>query len=51
MENAIDTSRPGEPKDPIDDYDSTHGKPCEEDVNAYPTNQPEFGDKSFKVGS
>jgi hypothetical protein len=44
-----DSSKPGEPKDPIDEYDSSHGAPCEEDVRSNPTNQPDFGPRSFNV--
>ena len=39
----------GEPTLPVDDYDSTHGHPCEQDVRANPTNPPEMGPRSFKV--
>lgn len=42
-------NKSGEPKDPIDDYDSAHGYPCEEDTRANPTNQPESGPRSFRV--
>jgi hypothetical protein len=47
--DAADKTKPGEPQDPIDAYDSAHGSPCEENTNANPTNQPDFGPRSFKV--
>jgi hypothetical protein len=42
-------SKSGEPTLPVDEYDKAHGYPCEQDVRANPTNQPEIGDRSFNV--
>lgn len=39
----------GEPTLPVDEYDRTHGTPCEKDVRANPTNPPEMGPRSFNV--
>lgn len=44
-----ETSEQGSDQTPEDKYDSEHGHPCEEDVRANPTNQPEIGPRSFNV--
>ncbi len=46
---GADNARPGEPKDPIEQYDAEHGHPCEEDVSVTPPNVADPAHKSYNV--